>query len=360
MQLLAIVILSPLAFLYSALSKLRNYFYDKKIFKSIQTDLKVISVGNISAGGSGKTPLVLMLTKYLKQQHKTSVLLRGYKAELEGQIEKLNEVDGRKFGDEASLHYYKNPSVPVYIGANRAKAVECMHKQETLDVVVCDDAFQHRKLARDLDIVLIDCMQEPAYWWPLPLGRGRESWKALQRAQIVVLNKWHECLESNKKYYQNILQNYPHLLVCKSRYECMSPYPLKALNSALGPTSSVTNVSKDEISFSSDLFKRVMLLSSIAKPESFLESFKEKYPDIEIVYHYKFPDHHDYDEGDIDRIFSVQKKWQVDAIISTEKDAMKLLHIPDEFLPNTWILPIEMQISEESEKFYAKIDSLFS
>ena len=184
--------LSLLSAIYNLLTKVRNLLYDKGILSSYKSNLKVISVGNISVGGTGKTPLVIYLSKILKDKgYKPVVLSRGYKGSIKGPHLITDTNTYHEVGDEPLL--IKNlASVPVVIAKKRVKGAKIIEELKLGDIIILDDGFQHRALKRDLDIVCIDASSEESvskFFTDklMPAGRLRESRASgLKRANAVV------------------------------------------------------------------------------------------------------------------------------------------------------------------------------
>jgi len=176
--------------LYYILIKIRNWLYDYKIFNIYKSSIPIISVGNITAGGTGKTPFVVYLTKlFLKKNLNPLIISRGYKRGSSGQIffNGKSQVEVDYVGDEPFLISKKIPEVDIIINKNRVTAVKYAENLKKYDIIILDDAFQHRSIHRDLDIVLINTNQSHTNL--LPRGILREPYKNISRADCVVLTK---------------------------------------------------------------------------------------------------------------------------------------------------------------------------
>ena len=193
------IILSPLTFIYSLIIKIRNVFFDKKIFKQVFVNAKVISVGNLTVGGSGKTPLVLNLTKHLKSNSKNvGVLSRGYGRTTKGYKLVSNSFEILLNVDEAGDEIYlvaDECNVPTAVSEKRVIGAENFlnEKDIELDILVLDDAFQHRWIGRNFDILMIEqrFLSDVNSFDQklLPLGTMRESFSSIKRADAIVINR---------------------------------------------------------------------------------------------------------------------------------------------------------------------------
>ena len=191
------IILSPLTILYKFVVNIRNSFFEKNIFKQVKVNTKVISVGNLTVGGSGKTPLVINITKHLKHSSKkVGVLSRGYGRSSKGyKLVSNNEkiiVDVKTSGDEIYL-VADECKVPTAVAERRVNGVQRFIEEIDLDVVVLDDAFQHRWIARDFDILIIDqkflSNVNSFDQRLLPLGSMREPFESIKRADAIIINR---------------------------------------------------------------------------------------------------------------------------------------------------------------------------
>jgi tetraacyldisaccharide 4'-kinase len=185
-------LLFPLRWMYQGVTGTRNWMYDHGVLKQHHVATKVISIGNLTVGGTGKTPVTLAVVDYLKMKNKSvGVVSRGYKREEKGVLEvDLSASAGQKFGDEPALIKFTHPDVPVVVGERRVAAAQEILAKAAVDFLVCDDAFQHRSLHRDLNILLFDATETVKNYRVLPVGRAREQINpALKRADIIILTK---------------------------------------------------------------------------------------------------------------------------------------------------------------------------
>jgi len=295
-------ILFPFAILYGFITGIRNFLFDKGFFKSYSFDLPVIAVGNLSVGGTGKTPQIEYLIRLLSNKYKLATLSRGYKRKSEGFVLANENSDALELGDEPFQFYQKFATILVAVDSNRKNGIEqllsCSNKPE---VILLDDAFQHRKVKAGLYILLTAYGDIYSHDFMLPTGNLREWQSGAQRANIVIVTK---CPPNLSLDAQNNIK--------------------KELN--LSPNQSLffTFIEYDEVVYSDGKTMQVsevkgmdkVLLAGIAKPESFFTHLKQG--DDECL---NFPDHHHFSESELQEI---KKKANNKIIITTEKDYVRL------------------------------------
>lgn len=180
--------LIPFSWLFFALSSLRRWLYRSGIFKTIKLPVPVIVVGNITVGGTGKTPMTLAVVKILQQQgHKPGIVLRGYKGQGADSIAVTADSDPAYVGDEAVLLAQRS-DCPVMVGKDRPAVAQQLLAEHTVDCIVCDDGLQHYRLARDLEIVVVDGARGSGNGYLFPAGPLRESTRRLTHVDLVVIN----------------------------------------------------------------------------------------------------------------------------------------------------------------------------
>ncbi len=298
------IILSPVAILYGLIVQLRNVFYEKKLLKINRLPCKVISVGNITMGGTGKTPIVIYLSNLLKKKgYKTAIISRGYKRNTTGTV---LVSDGIKVlskwedvGDEPYMMAKKLKNIPIVVDENRFRGGLLLIQEFDPDIILMDDGFQHRRLHRDLDIVLLNGEDDYAKHHLLPYGKFREPWSSVLRADIVFTTKQKPTVHLSKKIKYTSLP----LICTKNTYSVNSQSKVKQ-NHVL----KLKN-------------KKVFLYCGIADPISFKKAvLKMKY----LVCGSKFfPDHFHYSKKDIREIEILARNNDADLIVTTEKDWVK-------------------------------------
>ena len=335
------LLLYPLSFLYGLITILRNYLYDTNILNINKLPCKVISIGNITTGGSGKTPTVEFLALYLQSIGKNvGIVSRGYgrtskhvKLATNG-FDKPNSWE--QYGDEAFLLSQNLNSIPIVVGESKYEAGLKITSEFNLDVIIIDDGFQHRSLHRDLDIVLINSKDTQKTHKLLPVGHLRERINGLKRANIIIYTKTN--LHNNLGYLNNLLKN----------------VNVEKINSVLEAKSMLIGKNKQEIDKADIKSKNIYLLSAIGDNIGF-EKTVEKIG-ANIVGHSKFIDHYKFKISDLQKAQKNAKKVGANYIITTEKDLVKIPNINLE-IP-IYAIKTKMRFSLAS-KLENKINSLF-
>jgi len=303
------IILSPFSLLYAIAVGIRNILYDTQVLKSTQFNLPVISIGNLSVGGAGKTPHIEYLIMLLKDYLKVSTLSRGYKRKTKG-FRWVNIKDHAYLsGDEPLQYKRKWPEIDVAVSESRNLGIPLMLQQRPyIQTVLLDDAFQHRGVHPGLNILLTTFEEPYTRDYLLPAGRLREFRNAADRADIIIVSKCPEVLSQEDLQKMKLeIDPKPHQQLYFSYYRYMEPYFM------YNPM-----IKKDLSEFS-----KVIVLSAIANVEYFLDHID---PRVEIVHLYKYEDHHFFRENELDIL-----KRSLDeindpnaAVLTTEKDAMRL------------------------------------
>jgi tetraacyldisaccharide 4'-kinase len=329
------ILLYPLVPVYAVLIKARNWFFDKKIFKSQKVDARIISVGNITVGGSGKTPMVIYLSNLLKQQGiKAGVLSRGYGRKSKGYVlvskgeQVLTTVD--LCGDEI-YHTAQECKVPAAVSENRVIGAERLIKETNVNTIILDDAYQHRWIDRDINLLL--CEQRFLYDNSftnqnlLPTGIMREPFDSIKRADAVIINRKFsekkEIPDQLKKYFENKKQ----FTAC---YNAIGFYDVKK-----------------KINYKIEEFEgqKGLVVSGIANPYSFINVLKKTNVDTQnqII----FRDHKDYTLKEVQRIRKEFYSTNSHSVVTTEKDAVKLSKYSKELDDiDIFYLKIELEIDE--------------
>ena len=208
--------LTPLARTYLKMTQVRNYLYNEGYFKTKEVSCPVVSFGNLTAGGTGKTPLVSHFIQWAQnQEFKVGVVTRGYGGRLSYlcQQVKRHSQGAWLYGDEPYMLYLKHEDVPIWICTDRVRAAQALWNNHKVDLILADDAFQHRRLKRDMDILILNAMETQDNYQPLPLGRAREDFSEIHRAQAIILNKVNLASEENLIFIKEQLKkNYFILL----------------------------------------------------------------------------------------------------------------------------------------------------
>jgi len=339
--------LRPLSWLYGVGISLRNTLFDWGVLKSKTYKIPIISVGNLTVGGTGKTPHIEYLVRLLSQHYRVAVLSRGYRRKSKGYILATMESTVKEIGDEPWQMKQKFPKLYVAVDSNRRKGIERLcHDEATRDVevILLDDAYQHRYVQPGVNILLIDYHRMITDDCLLPAGRLREPKEAKRRANIVIVTKCpHDIKPMGFRVIQKALTLLPYQQLFFSVLSYKRMYQLfgqeKATLSDIGPMESI------------------LLLTGIASPEQMHLDLSNHTSRITSL---SFPDHHYFTAEDIQTINQQFTSLpSPKRIITTEKDATRLIQVEglsQEVKEAIYVLPIEVEImKEESEKFNEKI-----
>ena len=318
-------LLFPIVPIYYMITWLRNKLYDWGIKKSTSYTFPVICVGNLSVGGTGKTPMIEYLIRLLKSDHQLATLSRGYKRETNGFVIADSNATARKIGDEPFQFHQKFADVIISVDEDRVHGIsQLMALQNPPEVVLLDDAFQHRKIKAGLHILLTafdDLFTDDIL---LPTGNLREPREGAKRADIIVVTKCPQDLSEEKK--QKIKQQINPLA------------HQRVFFSRIAYSVSIRN-NKDSVELATLKNQPFTLVTGIANPKplvAYLTAIGLKFE------HLKFKDHYDFKEGDLNNL----KQKQM--IVTTEKDMMRLRpHFEEN--AEIYYLPIEMKIDRQVE-----------
>ena len=311
-------LLVPFGKLYGLVMDIRNRLFDRGIFKSADLGARTISVGNLTTGGTGKTPLVALIAEILIENNENvCILTRGY-----GRMNPKTRVlvcDGEKVlvdpiegGDEpVELAYKLNGKAVIVADADRVAAAKWARKRFGVTVFILDDGFQHRRAKRDLDIVCVDATNPCGNGHILPAGSLRESFRCIERAGAVVITRADQST-SLDALQQKLEGRNTRASIFRARTELLSL-------TRLSEHGSVANYvcGKDR--------RKYFAFSGIGNPENFFATLRNN--DFELTGVSSFPDHHRYIQRDIDRVESEAKKQNADALLTTPKDAVKLTEL---------------------------------
>jgi tetraacyldisaccharide 4'-kinase len=304
---------------------LRNSLYDKHMIHSRRLPCPVISVGNMTVGGTGKTPTVITIAAWLKQQgYHPAVLSRGYGGKAGGNVNVVSDgknilMGWREAGDEPVLMAKSLPAIPVLTGAERFFTGRTALEQFGSDVLILDDAFQHRQLFRDIDLVLIDGERPFGNGFHLPRGPLRESPYALHRADMLLKTGGTE-----KGEFLPVDSALP---------------AFRGIHKPIGVVSGKTGqIDPSEVLQG----EKIIAFSGIGAPDSFVRGLASLGADV--VSSCAFPDHHPYSSSDIDDLRLLANRNGATRLITTEKDGIRLTDFPD-FMAEVSFLRISMEIT---------------
>jgi tetraacyldisaccharide 4'-kinase len=330
------ILLLPFALLFGFVVSIRNWLYNKNFFKASAFGLPLICVGNLSVGGTGKSPMVEFLVLHLKGRYKVATLSRGYKRKTKGYALANAQTTAIEIGDEPLQFYKKFPDVPIAIGEERLVAIpQLLHDRPETQVIILDDAFQHRAIKAGLNILLTDCGNLFTRDFYLPTGDLRDARSSYKRAQIIIVTKCRSDMPVHEK--ESLIkevdpQEGQHIFFTTIAYG--TPYHIASHNFTFIDEST-----------------EVLLVTGIANPRP-LKTFLEERIHTYYMMHYN--DHHIFsidDWRDIKKRFdTIEAKRKI--ILTTEKDAMRLLKFSAELdgMP-FYVMPIEHKFlfSEEGE-----------
>lgn len=324
-----ILLLAPLALVYGFIQNLRASLYRIGVLKSFRLPRPVISIGNITVGGTGKTPVTAHIARLLLAQgYRVAVLSRGYGGSLEGQTVVVSDgattmLSSRECGDEPFLLASTIPGLMVVIGSDRHAAGLLAMQQLAPDVFLLDDGFQHLRLKRDLNILLLDHNHPFGNGWTLPAGLLREPIRASQRADLVIHTR--SPLDTT---YRPIVPGKPF---CSARHELSTAIPLSG--GASFPLAQLQN-------------KRGVAFAGIAEPRAFFDELRAH--GLNLAAEMLLPDHVAYGSNHIKIITDAYRASAADYAITTEKDGVKLKNLPRELAEKTLLAPLTLTIADST------------
>ncbi|MBS1681773.1 MAG: tetraacyldisaccharide 4'-kinase [Bacteroidetes bacterium] len=319
-------LLAPFSWLYGAVTGIRNFFYQIGLIKTHSFPCAVISVGNLSVGGTGKTPMIEYLVRLLKAEFTVAVLSRGYGRKTNG-FRLADENDNAStIGDEPFQYFKKyQREIEVAVCEDRVLGIrKLLEINSAINVVLLDDAFQHRAVKPLFSILLTDFSKPFFKDYVLPRGRLRESRSGAARADVVVATKCKQVTEAEEDQFNKSIQQYSPKLVYFSTINYQNP-----------------------ISFEKSVMeKNIVLVTGIANSRPMEEHLAVNYS---IRHHFRFSDHHDYSLIDVNRIQYKARELGA-SILTTEKDKVKIESLPIE--KKYWFyLPIETEFIKNGSEF---------
>ena len=330
------ILLFPFALVYLVITTFRNFLYDVNFLKSYSFNSTIIGVGNLSLGGTGKTPFVEFLIKKYSKRFNIALISRGYKRKSIGFYKADSNSSPDLIGDEPFQIFKKFSNITVAVDKNRANAIsKILNEEKRTNLFILDDSFQHRKVIPNVNIILTT-FDDPFYDdCILPIGNLRESKKSINRADIVVVTKSPKDLKTDKKNQIKSKLNIAHH------------------QNVFFTSINYGNVLKGDANFKiNDLKnKKILIVSGIANSQSFVEFFSQNNIEHE---HVNFSDHHNYTQKDINKIESDNESL----IITTEKDFQKIQFLERK---NKWFyLEIETKFIGDEEKFDSVLQRSFT
>lgn len=315
--------------MYGIITYLRNKLFDCGILKQQSHSVKIISVGNLRVGGTGKTPFVEYLIKTLSPHFQLAILSRGYGRKTQGYIKLNSQHTATQVGDEPLLLYKRNPNTFVAVSEDRNKGVENILKDSpNTNLIILDDAYQHRYINRDINILLTEYNRPFFKDRVIPFGRLREYRKGFKRADYIVITKCPPLTQIQKQTFVNTLKPLPHQKIFFSNIVYKEPYHIKDKNKKI-------NLSE----------YKVLLFTGIANNQHIVEYLNSITQVIDTI---TFADHHNFtskDKDTIKKLYNTHTQSQT-ILLTTEKDAMRLQDIETEI----YVLPIDIEVHQYGEE----------
>ncbi|SDG43707.1 lipid-A-disaccharide kinase [Prevotella communis] len=334
--------LQPLSWFYGLGVRFRNTLFETGFLKSRSFSIPVISVGNITVGGTGKTPHVEYLIRLLQDHSRVAVLSRGYKRKSHGFQIANGSSTARTIGDEPFQMKQKFPKVIVAVDKNRVHGIEALNqKYQDIDVILLDDAFQHRYVKPGINILLVDYHRLIIYDTLLPAGRLREPLTGKNRADMVIITKCPKDLKPMEyRVITKAMDLYPYQQIFFTTLEYGDLKPIFKKEGTLANLEQLKN-------------HHVLLLTGIASPRQMKEDISPMVSKLSML---SFPDHHAFNQKDIEQISSEFAKLpSPKCIITTEKDAARIIGLKglcEEIKENIYILPVRIKFMlNQEEKF---------
>lgn len=326
------LLLWPFSLIYGGITSIRNLLFNIGVLRSKSFPLPVICIGNLSTGGTGKTPMTEYLLKNITNQ-KAAVVSRGYGRKTKGLILANPNSTVEEIGDEPWQIFHKFKNLKMALAEKRVEGIDALLKSENLDFILLDDAYQHRYVKPSFSI-LLSTFSQPFYQdYILPSGNLRESTRAVSRADIILFTK---C---------------PNDLGIEQAHIIKSKFPGKEVYFSTISYGSLKNHLGKGFKGS----KKILALTGIAKPKLFIEHLAKSF---EIQKHLKFPDHYQFTDKDINSFKKMLDQNPELQIICTEKDWVRLQnHWDDSLKSKIYHLPIELEILfDEGDKFLNQIE----
>lgn len=324
---LLLALLTPLSWQYAAILRIRARLYHWGVLSTRRLPKPVIAIGNITVGGTGKTPVTAYIARYLLAQgHRVAVISRGYGGSLEGQTTVVSDgvsimAGAAECGDEPYLLASTVPGLMVVIGPDRYSAGLLAMEQLAPDIFLLDDAFQHLRLHRDLNIVLLDYTHPYGNGLTLPGGLLREPLSALARADLII--------RTRSPLHPAAADHSTLTPLCHARHTLVDLLPLRAA---------------EPLAFNRLSGLRVLAFAGIADPDGFFTSLREQ--GVTLLHCISFPDHTVYGQEQYAELGTVVREHGIDVLVTTEKDGVKLKGLPGELAGRVLLARMTLTIDQ--------------
>lgn len=325
------------------ITRIRNLAFDKGLLRETCFDLPVICIGNISVGGTGKTPHTEYLIRLLEKQEKVAVLSRGYGRKTKGFLKADMHSSMSDIGDEPYQIKSKFAGITVAVDEKRVDGIDRLLGEEKPSVILLDDAYQHRHVKAGLNILLTDYNRPIWKDCLLPFGRLREDAKGVSRADIIIITKCRQIMSREEQEY------------CKTALRAKEDTPIFFSTMVYGK---IVPVFPKKCTCTAELSKgtKVLLLTGIAKPEPLKAELLRREADVTLM---QYADHHDFSKRELERVSATFEAMEgKKMIITTEKDASRLVcrnDLPKNIVENIFALPIEVSFLNDEQKMFNQI-----
>lgn len=332
------ILLYPLSLIYGSVTAIRNFLYNTGVFRTRKFNIPVICVGNITVGGTGKTPHTEYVTGLLKDKFVTAVLSRGYKRKTAGFRLASATSGASEIGDEPAQISLKYPDVTVAVDSDRINGIEkILEERPQTEVIIMDDGFQHRRVTPGFTILLTDHGRLMTSDHLLPYGRLRENVSNMKRANVIIVTKSPDDITAGQRQQirkEICLASGQRLFFTSLVYGNPLPvFPGTAVHNSAETTG-------------------VLLLTGIANPEPLRKHLEKSYGETVLL---NFPDHHNYTDSDLEKIHSsyINLKSREKCIITTEKDAVRLrefTNIAQDLKSAFYYIPVAVGFPEDDRQ----------
>lgn len=336
------ICLLPFAWLYDAITSIRNWAFDNQKLSETSFRIPIINVGNLAVGGTGKTPHVEYIANLLRNKYKTATLSRGYKRKTTGLVFADHKANANTIGDEPMQYFFKFSNVTVAVCEKRVDGVKGIIEQDkTTRAVICDDAYQHRYIKPDINILLTDYKRTYVNDYLLPYGRLRENKNGAQRAHIIIVTKCPKNISITER--EEIIKELRPLPDQEVYFSYITYCPMYDFM-GIDAVAEIKN-------------KNILLITGIANNESIVQHLKMFNQSVKVQ---QYPDHHYFTPHEIDFMKETYDQWEVTnkVIVTTEKDIVRLaLHYPNITGWNIpiYVLPIEIDFIADKTIFNQSI-----
>lgn len=310
------LILLPFSLIYSGIVALRNWLYNHNILHSTTFDIPVICVGNITVGGTGKTPFIEYILRTLESSNTPAIVSRGYRRKTKGLVIAAKDSTTQDIGDEPFQMHNKFPNIPIAVDGNRNKAIKWIKDNTSCNVVLMDDGFQHRSTKASFYVLMTDYARPMWSDWTFPSGNLREPWHGRHRADIIIVNKCPENLSEKER--DDI----------KKRLNVSCPIYFASITYG--------ELRRHDATVANEDIDKALAIAGIGRPAPFFEEVKRRVKDTQCI---EYADHHNFSADDFNNISSVMAN-DGRRLITTEKDATRLANSGLDYL----FIPIELKI----------------